>query len=476
MKTIQLFFLFLALSATTFYSCSDDNPIKNETAVAQKSIALRTALSEINSANQNNTVTNPFCFDFVYPVTFSYNNGTMITVATFAGLVDLIGNESPTFYMEGIVFPFQVIKSGQITTINSESEFTVLLTACGFDSYNDDLVNTFCFDFVFPILFAYGGDMLFEINSQQELVDHINQYGNGVGASELIFPVSVNYQGQIKVIHNVYELYQMIGNCDQCEVCTNEYAPVCVQTPIGIIEFGNQCYALCEGYTANDFVQCNPTVHCDISNPQVTVGDCNAIGNYKLTLNFEYSNPEGETFIVRSSGGVYIGTYALSQLPLTIDNYPFTTGITDYLHIDIGVNCAESVTWTVPNCAGCNCGSEEDMVCVISPNNEFITFVNPCRAACFGYTPNDFVNCGIVGPSNFGTRLGTCFNLQYPIEVQTQSGIVLVQNDSELLQYWFPAVSPIPNIIYPITATFGNTTYTLGNQAQFQAQIALSCN
>ena len=106
MKTIRLLMLFLAISAVTFYSCSDSDPISNNTET-QESIALRTALNELKKANDlGRTATNPFCFDFVYPITLSLNNGTNVTATTFEGLIDILANESPNLYISGIVFPF----------------------------------------------------------------------------------------------------------------------------------------------------------------------------------------------------------------------------------------------------------------------------------------------------------------------------------------------------------------------------------
>ena len=151
MKTIKLLFIFMVLSAVTFYSCSDNDPIQNTRAVAQESIALRTALNEMKIHNdiagrhpedgKTSNLASPFCFDLVYPVTLSMNNGTTITVNNFEGLIDILLSESPAIYVSGIVFPFQVMQSGSVLTIGSESDFTALLQSCGFTTFNDDLLN-----------------------------------------------------------------------------------------------------------------------------------------------------------------------------------------------------------------------------------------------------------------------------------------------------------------------------------------------
>ena len=76
MKKIKILVLLLTISVATFYSCTDNNPIENEV-VTQKSIATRTAMNELKIANGitdkngNSSTSNPFCFEFVYPITLS---------------------------------------------------------------------------------------------------------------------------------------------------------------------------------------------------------------------------------------------------------------------------------------------------------------------------------------------------------------------------------------------------------------------
>ena len=147
MKTIKLFCLLLAVCSFSLSSCSDSSPIENDTLTAQKSVALRTTIFELVKANppgdrpanngtkaNRSTPVNPFCFEFVYPLVLSYNNGTAVTAANSEGLWQIIYNESPNLFLDGIVFPFQVVQSIAVQTINSESEFIALLNNCGFNN------------------------------------------------------------------------------------------------------------------------------------------------------------------------------------------------------------------------------------------------------------------------------------------------------------------------------------------------------
>lgn len=476
MKTFKILALLLAFTTVTFYSCSDSNPIENET-TAQKSIALRTVLNEFKSVNNlSGRTINPFCFDFVYPVTFSYNNGTAVTVATFEGLLDVLSNESPNTYLEGIVFPFQVTIDGEITTINNEEEFTILVQNCGFATFEDDLANTFCFDIVFPIQVQLN-DSTATADSLQELLN-IGNTPTSNGEIQIIFPIEVVYENQTVVVNSIYEFYEMTNNCDQggC-ICTQEYAPVCVQTVNGIVEFGNICYALCAGFTQNDLVPCNPG-GCNISNLAVTAANCNTDGSYQLTIDFDYSNAGTTSFVVHNVVNDSIGSYELSDLPVTINNYvnSSSNGTTDMVYISLGGNCTSSQQYSVPNCGGCNCPTDVNPVCVYDANSLLIQFDNSCLAACAGYTPINFVNCN---PSNsvFANNLGICFNIAYPVVVQSGGALVTVTSNSQLLQYTTPT-GGMPVMNYPITVTFINTseTFTFASQAAFEAQISSHCN
>lgn len=475
--------LTMVLLTVGMFSCSDDNAIKNETATEQ-SVALRTVLNKLKlehtvTHGKNAIAANPatamLCFDFVYPMTFSYNNGTTVTVANLDGLLSILQNESPNMFLAGVVFPFQVQSGGALQTINNEQELTALIQQCGVPTFVEDLQHTFCFDLVYPIQLNYNG-VAVTINSQSELM----QFGDAPGFNgvvEVVFPISVVYQNQTVVLNSTYDFYQMVNNCNagSCN-CPQNYEPVCVQTPNGIVEFGNMCFAQCAGYTQNDLVPCNSS-QCIISNLSTTVGNCNPSGGYSLTINFTYTNPSSDHFVVYNSLYEPIGTYLLSALPITIDNYPIMNNSgADFLTVDFGVNsnCSSSQQWATPNCGGCVCPTDYTPVCVVDNQGNTITFSNACNAECAGYTPNDFVTC-TSAPFNFSQALGSCFNIAYPVQVQYGGAVHTVNSDGDLLQYFNPNSGPIPIMTYPIVVSFAGGSYTFMNQQAFQNQIQISC-
>lgn len=490
MKTVKIFLLLLVTSIV-FTSCEDSKAIDSQNN-SQKSIALRTVLNELKLTNHiagrlaaRDSISNHFCFEFVYPVTFTYSNNTEITIATFSGLIDVLTSETHTLYLAGIVFPFQVIENtsqnGTNTiTINNEAEFLTLIHNCNYNTLNDDLLQPLCFDFVFPIGFSANTDTAntFVVHNLQELHNYLSlQSSNPSGyLQQMVFPISVISNNQTVVVHNLYELYQMINSCNNPCNCTQEYAPVCVQVRTdSIATFPNLCYAMCAGYTQNDIVSCNPAP-CEISNLASTVGSCNPSGTtFQLTINFTTSLPGTTQFEVHNHSGVLVGTYHLSALPLTLDYVTSTAG-SDSLSVNlVGVaNCSASTTWIPPNC-GCVCPTNLAPVCVQTANG-IVQYNNSCLAECAGYTANNFVNCN-PSTSNFSTQLGTCFQIAFPVTVQYNGHNAIVNSNGELLQYW-NGTDAVPNLVYPITVTFINpaATFVFASQVDFQTQISSHCN
>ncbi|MBS7786997.1 hypothetical protein KIH23_06785 [Flavobacterium sp. CYK-55] len=484
MGKIKFLLLTMVLLVGALYSCSDDNAIKGETATEQ-SVALRTVLNKLKlehtvTHGKNATTANPatamLCFDFVFPMTFSYNNGTTVTVASLDGLLSILQNESPNMFLAGVVFPFEVQSGGALQTINNEQELTALIMQCGVPTFVEDLQHTFCFDLVYPIQLTYNGQVV-TINNQSELM----QFGDAPGFNgvvEVVFPISVIYQNQTVVLNSTYDFYQMVNNCNEgtCN-CPQNYEPVCVLTANGtIVEFGNMCFAQCAGYTQNDLVPCNSN-QCIISNLTTTVGACNPAGGYALTINFTYANASSDHFVVYNSAYEPIGTYLLSALPVTIDNYPMMNNSgADFLTVDFGVNssCSSSQQWATPNCGGCVCPTDYNPVCVVDSQGQTITFSNACNAQCAGYTPNDFVTCTNAS-FNFVQSLGSCFNITYPVQVQYGGSVHTVNSDGELLQYYNPNSGPMPILNYPVVVSFAGGSYTFMSQQAFMNQIQISC-
>lgn len=265
MKKIKVLILFMALSAITFYSCNDNESIENQ-AETQKSFALRMVLNEIKKENNisgrsTSTESDGLCFEFVFPLNLSFNNGTVVSVTSMDGIIDILANENENLYINGIAFPFQVtttVSNATTTvTINNESDFEDLIQSCGMETYDNYVSSGMCYEYAYPLSYINQNGATIVVQSESELFESIFTDGNDI--FELVFPVSVIYEGQTVQINSLYELFEMDNNCasNSC-ICTEEYAPVCVMTTDGsIIQFPNACHAQCAGYILEtDLVDC----------------------------------------------------------------------------------------------------------------------------------------------------------------------------------------------------------------------------
>lgn len=165
MKNLKLALFSLALSLLLITSCTNDNePVDQNQQQTEESVSITNALAQLRTqfdANGNVTQTdNPagnivldFCFDFVYPLTLSYNNGTTVTVNDLDGIISILISSTNELYISGIAFPFNVevldddTDTIQVVTINNEEEFIDLIEDCDFD----DTETCECFEVYDPV-------------------------------------------------------------------------------------------------------------------------------------------------------------------------------------------------------------------------------------------------------------------------------------------------------------------------------------
>ena len=259
MKKIKLLVSLFTIVLLFFYSCSDSNSIESQTAT--KSNALRTILNEFKI--QSNlmgklTQNNVFCFDFVYPITLSYNNGTTISIASQAALIDVLTNENNNLYVDGIVFPFQVVDltTNVSQTIANETQFWDLVVGCSYTTYDDVLATSPCFDFVYPFSVITIDNVTISVANENALLDLFNNSTSVVVVADFVYPFSVIYDNQTYVINNSYDFTTMNNNCSTGCDCPTTGASVCVDLGNQIVEFPNACIAECFGYTSAQFVSC----------------------------------------------------------------------------------------------------------------------------------------------------------------------------------------------------------------------------
>lgn len=123
---------------------------------------------------------------------------------------------------------------------------------------------------------------------------------------------------------------------------------------IKICLIDNNAIACCETleFAVPDCLSGGP---CEVFGFQVETGDCHPDDStYVLVVNFQVQNPPSQTFILYANGQVF-GTYNLSQLPLTIPNFPYDGGQNDVVKVcfsnNIGaIGCCRTLEFPVPDC------------------------------------------------------------------------------------------------------------------------------
>ena len=196
MKTIKLLVFFTMLSAVFYTSCSDNESIENQ-AITQDSAALRVMINDMkrtnNVAGRMAVESESMPFDFVYPINVSFNNGTVVTVTSFDGLIELLASENSDLYISGIEFPFQVVVGldNTIITINDETEFWEVIEDMEIATYDTYVFSDACFELAYPISFVTSNDQIVTVASQEALFELFSDPNQINVIYDFVYPFNV---------------------------------------------------------------------------------------------------------------------------------------------------------------------------------------------------------------------------------------------------------------------------------------------
>ena len=304
MKNLKSLCLILLMGLFVFTSCENEDAILDDqvqdVTVESESItaalnAMTTNFDDSGNVDVNNNpagnIIFDFCFDFVYPITLSYNTGATVTVNDLDGLINVIINSTDQLFINGIAFPFDVETYDEATdaiviqTINNEAEFANLLSNCDFDSigdcncnqeydpvcveitdpngnifnitypndcyafcdgftqadflddcenddyYDDDFL---CFDFIYPLDIILDDGTVVTITDDDDFEN--TMYNNYFFNFVYPFSVELDEDDSIVVINNEQEFQNLLDDCfgfpggSGCDQCDNvPFDPVCVQ-------------------------------------------------------------------------------------------------------------------------------------------------------------------------------------------------------------------------------------------------------
>ena len=93
---------------------------------------------------------------------------------------------------------------------------------------------------------------------------------------------------------------------------------------------------------------------CEIYDFEVDPGNCTSDTTHTLWLDFEVDNPLSDSFVVTAFGQQVVGIYALSDLPITIPNFPSNNTGGGFVRVcvkDNTNNCCAAKQFLAPICA-----------------------------------------------------------------------------------------------------------------------------
>lgn len=262
MKKIKFIFLSLVF---IFMSCSnnDDNTNNDNTSgdVVQ-SLATRAYLNSVMGSAGTLSISSGssanLSFTTVFPIEVTYSNGTTITINSMEGLKEAVYNETSALHISNIVFPFSVTNSdNDVVIINNEDEFeSVLFSIDSITTIDEFFDSITCFEFIFPLSVIDNDGQTITISDSESLQNMLSTISESGYWMDFVYPFQIEYSGEVVTIQDVWEFYSYVDCNPDGWYCTFDYNPTCVETPNGVLQFDNPCWAIQAGYSESDFVSC----------------------------------------------------------------------------------------------------------------------------------------------------------------------------------------------------------------------------
>ena len=216
------------------------------------------------------------CFDFIYPISFTYPDGTVISGnedELDAAFEDYARNNPDVDVEPTLVLPVKVfyLDRDDLIEITSEEGFERLLSSCedrdddgdrdegdrGDDDDRDDTDrDNSCFEFVYPISFTMPDGTTISGTARELTAQIADWYENNPRSDrepEHVFPVSIVWiqSDEEFVVENLETLEAAYERCenldedddggrDEMEDCVEFVYPLSVEMPDGTILSGNQ--------------------------------------------------------------------------------------------------------------------------------------------------------------------------------------------------------------------------------------------
>ncbi len=213
-STIGFSFLLIVLAALT--GCINDNELEFPEDRSDELTSTPELFTLFNYFKHNSD--RPECFSIIFPIELGYNTGIIISVDDRSGLVEVLGNQTNSFYVDGVILPVLVNKNGVLSSIESAAELRELLDFCEIPGLSRILskLEGQCFEFEFPLSLIDNNDTLL-FTDEDDYEDYVELRGE-LFSPQLIFPVLVEIEetDEIVSVTNYFELLQIADGCEEC--------------------------------------------------------------------------------------------------------------------------------------------------------------------------------------------------------------------------------------------------------------------
>jgi hypothetical protein len=219
-KTRFILLSFLMMFALFNTSCKKDIEETPQQQQVEESEGVKSVVSAMRSSNTSNTqnaVSSYFCFEFNYPISLMYSDGSTASIADDNEFAQAIQNQTQTLFIINFVYPFNVTKDGQTITVNDDNDFVNLVNSC--QTINNNVptpTQTFCFDFVYPVTLILDDNTTVVVNNNTEFDNLVMNGQNGHYVVNITYPFDVTQNGTNTTIANSVEFQTLMDSCFSC--------------------------------------------------------------------------------------------------------------------------------------------------------------------------------------------------------------------------------------------------------------------
>ena len=221
MKKFSLFLIaVLTMTALFTTSCKKEienveNPKQVQESASVKSVinSLRSGPSQSAGNATQSQVTYAidqfFCFDYVYPVSVVYNDGSVESFADINEFALAIVDETQSHYIIDFVYPFDITQNGTVTTINNDTDFTNAVNSC--QTLDNFALSMNCFEFVYPVDVEMSDGSIVTANDQQGFSDLFAS--QSVYPVDMVYPFDYTENGNTHTVTNALDFQILLDDC-----------------------------------------------------------------------------------------------------------------------------------------------------------------------------------------------------------------------------------------------------------------------